>query len=74
MAELLGGLIILAILTVLGFVIYKYRHFIKRYIHDPKYGSSWHPERETTLRRKIEDATAEIEWLHETPEKSQDKE
>lgn len=66
MVELLAGVIVLLILVFFGMVIYKYRYQIKRFCKDPKYGSSWQPSRETYLKRRIEDAESELEWL-ETP-------
>lgn len=50
---------------VLGAIVFRYRHALKRWLHDPKYGSEWRPSRETILRRRIEDANEEIFWIEE---------
>ena len=50
---------------VFGCLIYKYRMSLKKWLRDPKYGSSWSPGRRTILSRKIEDAEAELQWLDE---------
>lgn len=57
--------LMMLLLLGLGLVIFKYRADFKRWLHDPKYGSSWHISRETYLKRQIEDAEAELEWLEE---------
>lgn len=69
MAELLAGFVVLLIIATLIAIGYKFRKEIKRFIHEPKYGTSWHPKRETILHRKIEDAEAELEWIKENAEK-----
>lgn len=48
-----------------GLLIFKYRRDFSKWIRDPKYGSTWRPSRETYLKRRIEDAEAEINWLKE---------
>jgi hypothetical protein len=59
----------LAFFGFIGIVVYKYRAEIHRWLHDPKYGTAWHPSRETYLKRRIEDSEAELQWLAEkTPE------
>ena len=47
----------------IGMAFFKYRASIRKWLHDPKYGSSWYPTRRTYLKRRIEDSEAELEWL-----------
>ena len=49
----------------LAAVLYKFRYMLRRWLRDPKYGSSWDPDRKTVLKRRIEDAEAEKAWLNE---------
>lgn len=46
-------------------LIYKHRFDIKLWLKDPKRGSTWRPSRETYLRRRIEDAKMELDWLRD---------
>lgn len=52
-------------LGFLGALFIRYRTSLQKWIKDPKYGSAWYPKRETILKRKIEDANAELVWLAE---------
>lgn len=58
-------LMMLLLFAFIGAVLFKYRHELRRWATDPKYGTSWHPSRETYLQRRIEDAEAEIKDLKE---------
>jgi len=54
-------------LAGLGCVIYRHRAKIKKWISDPNYGRDWKPNRKTQLKRDIEDANAELDWLEKHP-------
>jgi uncharacterized ion transporter superfamily protein YfcC len=73
MVSLLVFIIMAIVIGAIGIYIYKYRHVIKRYATDTRYGSEWHPSRETYLRRKIEDANAELAWLEEKDNETEAK-
>ena len=68
MADILLFLIVVILFGVMGLAIFKYRAQFRKWIHDPKYGSSWYTSRETHLEREIEDANAELEWLRDKAE------
>ena len=68
MADILAGFLTLLVMAVFAVTFYKYRYQIKRFCKDPKYGSSWQPSRETYLKRRIEDANAELERMKAPPE------
>lgn len=65
MADVLFFFILLMLFAICGCLFFKYRATLRRWLKDPKYGSSWCPSRETVLKRKIEDAEAELDWLKE---------
>ena len=50
---------------IIGAIFFKYRHDVRKWLKDPKCGTTWRPSRETYLKRRIEDAEAEIKWLTE---------
>lgn len=54
----------MVLFAIIGAVFFKYRHDLKMWLKDPKYGTSWRPSRQTSLKRRIEDAEAEIQWLN----------
>lgn len=58
-------LLCLCLVAAVFGVAYKYRVDIHRWLHDPKCGSTWTPDRKVILQRRIEDATAEMAWLEE---------
>ena len=62
----------LLVFGLIGVILYKYRYELKRYLKDPKYGSSWEPSRKTILSRRIEDANAELDWLDDKESKKED--
>jgi uncharacterized membrane protein YraQ (UPF0718 family) len=70
-ADVLFTLVCLLLIAVIVAMIYKYRAKIKKFASDPEYGKEWRPDRKTILRRDIEDAEAEIEYL-ENKEKKED--
>lgn len=63
MEELAIFLCLVLFFGSIGIMFYKYRAEIKRFIKDPEVGSSYEVPRKTVLKRKIEDATDEIQWL-----------
>lgn len=65
MADIFMFFVMLVIMAGLGLIVYKYRRTIKRWMHDEKYGSTWHPSRETILKREIEDANAELTAIND---------
>lgn len=68
MSDVLAFMMFLLIFAMVGGVCYKYRGSLHRWLHDPKYGAGWYPDRKVLLQRKIEDAKAEMEWLDEKRE------
>lgn len=57
--------ILVVLVIFLVAVLFRYRRSLKRWLHDPKYGSEWRPSREKQLQRIIEDANDEMYWLEE---------
>ena len=74
MEDVFMTVIFLLILAAIGGFLYRYRFQIRKWCKDPKYGSAWYPSRETVLRRRIEDANAEMAWLEEQKEAEETKE
>ena len=63
MEEVFAFFLFVLFFGVIAAIVYKFRYEIKRFIKDPKYGSSWQPSRKTILQRRIEDANDELNWL-----------
>lgn len=64
MDAMLGFMELLVIFFIFA-LLWKYRREIKRFVSEKHYGETWRPERKTILKRKIEDANAELIWLNE---------
>ncbi len=69
MADAFFFFVIVILLAIVGSLLFKYRGALKRWLNDPKYGTSWQPDRKTILKRRIEDAEAEMSWLDEKAER-----
>ncbi len=74
MDSVLAFCLMVFMIIVVGAFYYKYRAVVQRWLHDPKYGTSWTPDRKVILQRHIEDAKAEMEWLDEKAEDKKLKE
>ncbi len=71
MADVFLCVVTLLLLIGLGLVGYRYRKSIIRYAKDPSYNKEWRPDRKTILRRDIEDAEAEIDYLESKENKEE---
>ena len=65
MADIFAFFFMTLMLALLGAMVYKYRSIVRRWLKDPKAGSTWRPSRETILKRHIEDANAELTEINE---------
>lgn len=65
MAEMVGVLIIFAVLLGVFALCYKNRFRINKWLNDPSTQNAYSPDRRTVLRRRMEDAEREIELMDE---------
>lgn len=71
-ADFFVSLICLLLISLIILLLYKKRHEIKKFATNPDYGKQWRPSRETILKRDIEDAEAELEYLAGQKEKEKE--
>lgn len=71
LGDALISLIALFLIAILVLMVYRYRRQIIKFAKDPEYGKGWRPSRETELKRDIEDAEAELQYLADQKEKGE---
>lgn len=71
-ADFFVSLFCLLFIAAIVLLLYKKRHEIKKFATNPDYGKQWRPSRETILKRDIEDAEAELEYLAGQKEKEKE--